>query len=298
MKLGVLLPHGAVRTASDLRQFAEVVEGAGLRYVAAYDHILGAEISSRPDWSGPYTSADPFHELFVVFAFLSAITHLELVSGVLVLPQRQAPLVAKQAAELSILAPGRFRLGVGAGWNHVEYSAMNEDFHTRGARLEEQVQVLRLLWSQQSVDFKGRFHQLDRVGINPLPPETIPIWMGGAGHRFTESVQTERVLDRIGRIADGWIAGSAPEDQLERSWLAIVRSATSHGRDPRTLGFQAAAEIRSTADVEELCDRLGRLKAIGATHVTLITARKSTSLEEHCRIVQVVGEALSDATAD
>ena len=181
MQLGVTFPQTEIGPDPDtLVRFARVAEESGYDFIAAYDHVLGADTTDRTDWRGPYTLHSQFHEIFMLFAYLAAHTTIELSSNVLVLPQRQTALVAKQAAEADVLTRGRFRLGVGIGWNEVEYQALGESFHDRGARYEEQIEVLRLLWTQDAVTFHGRFHTIEAAGILPRPvQQPIPIWLGG-----------------------------------------------------------------------------------------------------------------------
>ena len=200
MKLGVVFPQTEIgNDPIVIRDYAQAAEGAGYDHLLVFDHGLGAKVE-RFDKLGrrpPYTDQSPFHEVFVLFGYLAAFTQrLELVTGIVILPQRQTALVAKQAAAVDVLTRGRLRLGIGIGWNHVEYEALNEDFHNRGRRMEEQVALLRELWAKTAISFEGRYHHVSRAGINPLPPSRIPIWMGGGD---------DRVLARIGRLADGWL---------------------------------------------------------------------------------------------
>src|SRR5579875_203722 len=203
MQIGVTFPQteiGADPTA--IREYVQAVEEMGYQHLVAFDHVLGAETRNRPGWKG-YTYKDMFHEPFVLFGYLAALTKLELVTAVIILPQRQTALVAKQATEVDVLTGGRLRLGVGVGWNQVEYEALGTNFRTRGRLIEEQIRVLRLLWSQQSVTYRGTFHTITDAGLNPLPVQRpIPIWMGG---------QADVALRRIARLADGWF----PEETAE-----------------------------------------------------------------------------------
>src|SRR5579862_9048183 len=197
MHIGVIFPQNEIGTDPDVvRDYARTAEDQGYKHLLAYDHVLGADPRNRPGWTR-YTHASLFHEVFVLFGYLAAITtKLELVTGVLILPQRQTALVAKQAAEIDILSRGRLRLGVGVGWNSVEYEALGQNFRDRGKRIEEQVDVLRALWTQDVITIDARWHHIVEAGINPLPVQRpIPIWMGG---------DAEEVLRRIARIADGW----------------------------------------------------------------------------------------------
>lgn len=290
MKFGVIFPHEAVQhRVEDLRRYVAGLENAGFDFLVGYDHVLGADVSSRPDWVGSYTSQNALHEVFVLFGCLAAFTKLELVTGVLVLPQRQTALVAKQAADLDLLLDGRFRLGVAAGWNEVEFQALGMDYTTRGARLEEQIEVLRLLWTSDSVTYSGRFHKIDRASINPRPKQSpIPLWMGGAAARNVRAEpQTERVLDRIGRVADGWIAGSRPLDILSSSWKAIREAAVRVGRDPERLGLQVAANLTSD-NHDEIRQWLDSWREMGVTHVSFSLGRRDDSLDQHLRVMDTV----------
>ncbi|HLE81312.1 MAG TPA: LLM class F420-dependent oxidoreductase, partial [Dehalococcoidia bacterium] len=194
MQLGVVFPQTEIGAdPGGVRNYVQAVEQMGYAHLAIYDHVLGADPTNRPDWRGPYTSKTLFHEPMVLFGYLAALTQrLELVTSIIILPQRQTALVAKQAAEIDVLAQGRFRFGVGIGWNQVEYEALGEDFHNRGRRMEEQIAVLRALWTQEVVTFEGKWHRITEAGINPLPVQRpIPIWMGGGA---------EPVLQRIARL--------------------------------------------------------------------------------------------------
>ncbi|HZO63234.1 MAG TPA: LLM class F420-dependent oxidoreductase, partial [Gaiellaceae bacterium] len=226
MRLGVVFPQTEIGAdPGGVRAYAQGVEEIGYTHLLAYDHVLGADASSRKDWAGPYTAEHQFHEIFVLFGYLAAVVpKLELVAGVLVLPQRQTALVAKQAAAIDVLSGGRLRLGVGLGWNHVEFEALGEEFSDRGRRSEEQIEVLRRLWTEPVVDFEGRWHRIPAAGINPLPVQRpIPIWIGGSA---------EAAIRRTARLADGFF----PQRPLEGGWAATIdrlRSwAEEAGRDP------------------------------------------------------------------
>ena len=210
MELGVSFPQREGQMGTDLgaiREFAQAAEALGYGYLRTGDHVLGANVASRPNWRGPYGHTDLWHEPFVLFGYLAGITRtLGLVSSVVILPQRQTALVAKQAAEVDVLSDGRLQLGIGVGWNRVEYEALGEEFGDRGRRCEEQIEVLRALWTNELVTFGGRWHTITDAGLNPMPVQRpIPIWIGGgpgsAGGRSLP--RSERVLRRIGRVADG-----------------------------------------------------------------------------------------------
>ena len=211
MKWGVVFPQnqlGADPVA--IRDFVQAAEGMGYHHLLAYDHVLGAN-PEREGWraGNPYTYEDMFHEPFTLFAYLAGLTEtIGLMTGVLILPQRQTALVAKQAAQVDLLSGGRLRLGVGVGWNAVEYSSLGCDFRTRGARIEEQIEVLRKLWTRDLVKFDGKFDQIDDAGINTLPPQQpIPIWIGGTA---------DVVLQRAAQQSDGWVAHAWAPPQAQR----------------------------------------------------------------------------------
>ena len=238
MKIGTVFPHQEIgNDPTLLRDWAQTAEGLGYSHILAYDHVLGAVHEGRqPKLLGPYTERDPFHEPFVLFGYFAACTtRIELTTGVLVLPQRQTALVAKQAAQLDLLSGGRLRLGVGTGWNYVEYDSLNEDFRNRGRRQEEQVALLRKLWADDVLDYRGDFHRIDRAGISPLPKRRIPIWFGGF---------SPVAFKRAARLGDGFIFGSGQRQNLAA--LAEVRTALRQaGRAPDAFGVEALLNYQS-----------------------------------------------------
>src|SRR5579862_6966039 len=242
VKIGAVFPQTEIGAdAAGVRDYAQAVEGMGLTHLLAYDHVLGADPTGRaiPASSFVYTDKTLFHEPFVLFGHLAAVTRtIELVTGVIILPQRQTALVAKQAAEVDVLSNGRLRLGVGIGWNPVEYEALNENFHNRGRRIEEQVAVLRRLFTEPVVDFHGRWITIDRAGINPPPVQRpIPIWFGGSA---------EPALQRLARIADGWMPNRRPPE----GWAPVVERVRGYvraaGRDPSAFGLEARVNSANT----------------------------------------------------
>src|SRR5437762_9201833 len=226
MKIGVVLPQTEIgNDPNAIKAYAEAVEGLGFNHVLVFDHVLGANPERRGGFKGPYTYRHAFHEPFVLFGFLAAATRrLELVTGILILPQRQTALVAKQAAEVDVLSGGRLRLGIGVGWNPVEYEALGEDFRTRGHRSEEQIEVLRLLWSQEVVTYSGRWHQISHAGLNPRPIQRpIPIWIGSGAPQTP--LPPEAGMRRIARLADGWFPLFDLSDQ-GKAVIARIRQYT------------------------------------------------------------------------
>ena len=263
MQVGVVFPQTEIGSdPGAIREYAQAAEALGYRHILAYDHVLGAGLANRPDWRGPYNSATPFHEPFVLFAFLAGLTRaLEFVPGVIILPQRQTALVAKQAAALSVLSGGRLRLGVGIGWNPVEYQALGESFSNRGARLEEQIAVLRALWAEPVVRFAGRWHTIDDAGINPLPPRPIPLWIGASA---------DAALDRAGRLGDGWFPQRAPRRPGPRYGRALPRGCGRRRPRPGRAGHRGAPEHWPGAR-----GRLGRVRR------ELARARRDTYQRQH-----------------
>lgn len=261
--LGVVFPQ--VETTGGVAAidaYIAAVVDLGYDHLVAYDHVVGADVTDRQPFPGPYTHADPFHEPFTLFAYLAATSPLGLMTGVLVLPQRQTVLVAKQAAQVDMLAPGRFRLGVGIGWNEVEYEALGVDFARRGRRMEEQVCLLRRLWSEPVVTFEGEFDTVRAAGILPRPARPVPVWIGAGASR--------PALERVGRIADGFIPMRVPGRGLDEA-LAVVRSAAhAAGRDPDGIGMQARVPV-GHRDADRTAELAHRWLAAGATHLAVDT---------------------------
>lgn len=286
MHIGAVFPQTEIGTdPAAIRDYAQAVETLGYTHLLAYDHVLGASTSTRPDWDGPYTSETLFHEVFVLFGYLAAITQrMELVSGVLILPQRQTALVAKQAAEVDVLSGGRLRLGIGVGWNAVEYEGLNEEFQNRGARSEEQIAVLRALWSAPVVTFDGRWHHLDAAGINPLPVRrAIPVWIGGS---------VEATLRRVGQMGDGWFPQRRPDEQA-REMVERLRAYTrAAGRAEAAVGIEARLSVGRVPEHEWTAYAAG-WQALGATHLTINTMGAGyATAQEHITALRRVKEAL------
>jgi probable F420-dependent oxidoreductase len=262
MKLGVALPLTDVGgDPTTVRDFAQAAEGLGYHYLAGTDHVLGVNAASRPDWGNRNTSADFFHDPFVLFGFLSACTsRIEFSTEVLVLAQRQTVLVAKQTACLDVLSGGRFRLGIGIGWNPVEFIGLNEDFGNRGRRSEEQVQVMQALWAERHVSFKGRWHTIDDAGINPLPlTRRVPLWYGG---------HNEATLQRIAKWGDGWIMLAHPPGDAARAEIAKLRAyVEAAGRKKEAVGL--CVWVSAVGDEASWRKEIEAWKEAGVTHVTL-----------------------------
>jgi len=263
-RVGVVVPQNEIGTdPGQILTWAKAVESEGFHHLDVFDHVLGADVSGRPDWPGPYTHEHRFHEPLVLYGYLAGHVELELATGVLVLPQRQTALVAKQVAELDVLSGGRVRLGVGIGWNPVEYESLGLDFRDRARRYEEQIELLRRLWTEPVVDFVGAHHRIDRAGIAPLPVQRpIPIWMGGGA--------VPAVLERIGRLGDGWLAHEPRAGESVTEAMALVRaSAERAGRDPDAIGLQGRIDVHGPLDRDRFHRSLDAWLAAGATHLSL-----------------------------
>lgn len=286
MRIGAVFPQTEIGSdAGAVRAWAEAVEQLGYRHILVYDHVLGAGTASRPDWRGPYTSATMFHEPFVLFGFLAAVTgDVELVTDVIILPQRQTVLVAKQAAAIDVLSKGRLRLGIGVGWNDVEYQALGENFGDRGQRSEEQIEVLRALWSSTEITYRGRWHTIDDAGINPLPPRrSIPIWIGGG---------VDATLKRVARIGDGWFPQIPPDDRAAAMLEQLRTWTVEAGRDPAAIGIEARLNLgREPAD--QWTSYVDRWRALGASHIGVNTMGCGfASPDEHITALEQVGAML------
>jgi probable F420-dependent oxidoreductase len=281
MQIGVTYPQSEL--ASDpatARAYIRGVEELGFRHVLAYDHVVGADPVAHPGWDGPYDVDTTFHEPFVFFGFLAAITRLELVTGIIIVPQRQTALVAKQAAEVDILTEGRFRLGIGVGWNQVEYEALGQDFAARGRRQEEQIGLLRRLWTERSVDHDGAFDHVPGAGIAPLPVQRpIPIWMGGS---------SAAAFRRIGRRADGWFPMTVPGERLDQALAQIAAAAAEAGRDPSEISMEG--RIQAGRGAERHADRW---RQAGAAYMTVDTMGAGfEGVAGHLRALEETAEAL------
>jgi probable F420-dependent oxidoreductase len=285
MKIGVVFPQTEIGPdVATVRAYAEAAEGSGFTHLMVYDHVLGASVANRPDFRGPYTSQHQFHEPFVLFGYLAGITSsLEMVTGVIILPQRQTVLAAKQAAEVDRLSNGRFRFGVGTGWNDIEYVALNENFRNRGRRMEEQIEVMRALWTNDIVDYKGSYHTIPEAGLNPLPvQQPIPVWIGG---------YVDVVMERIGRIGDGWFPGSQPGDMLERLKEMVAEAAIRAGRDPGAIGMEGRITLKPD-DESGWMEQTQAWRDAGATHMSINTMGAGRSPAEHVDTIVRYAEVL------
>jgi probable F420-dependent oxidoreductase len=264
MKIGVIFPQTEFKPDPiAVRDYAQAVEDLGYTHMHAYDHILGANPERPGGWTGPYTFHHSFFEPFVLFSYLAGLTHsIEFATGILILPQRQTAVVAKQAATLDILCNGRLRLGVGIGWNEVEYTALGENFHNRGKRMEEQVALLRMLWTQPLVKFEGRWHNIPDAGLNPLPVQRpIPIWFGGTD---------DRALQRMARIGDGWMMNIRTIEPAQPKLDKLTHYLEEAGRERGSFGIEPRLNM-NLIKKDEWLSFIHTWEGLGATHLTVNT---------------------------
>ena len=287
MQLGVVFPQTEIGAdPAGVRDYAQAAEELGYEDLAVFDHVLGADASKHANWERPYRHTDMFHEPFVLFGYLAAITEkIRMTTQVLILGQRQTALVAKQCAEVDVLTAGRLRLGIGIGWNYVEYEALGEDFHNRGRRSAEQIRLMRALWTQEVVNFKGRYHQISHAGINPLPVQRpIPIWFGG-GH--------DRVIRRIGRMGDGWFPQFQPGSEGQEKIAQMRQHARDAGRDPMSIGIEGRISI-ANGNPDSWSKAAAAWHEVGATHLSVNTMRAGLEgPDQHIDAIRRFKEAVS-----
>ena len=284
MQIGVVYPQTELRGDPEaVRRMGRAVEDLGFDHLLAYDHVLGAVHADRtPPLTGPYTERDPFHDPFVMFAYLAGITErIGFATGVLVLPQRQTALVARQAADVDLLSGGRLRLGVGVGWNHVEYEALGQDFRTRGAREEEQIEVLRRLFTDSVVDYSGRFDRIGRASLVPKPARSIPIWLGGFG---------DVAFERAARLADGFIFGGGI-DHVVDAWKRLRDRVGALGRSVEDFGGDLVTLARG--GVGDFAAKIDTWRESGGTHLSVVTMGLGLdSVDGHIDYIASVADAL------
>ena len=286
MKIGVVFPQ--IEFSSDplaVRDYTQAAEGLGYTHILAYDHVLGANPERPGGWNGPYTFKSPFLEPFILFSFMAGFTRsIGFTTGIIILPQRQTALVAKQAATLDVLCSGRLRVGIGLGWNEVEYASLNENFHNRGRRSVEQVEVLRLLWTQPLVDFQGRYHTIPDAGINPLPVQRpIPLWFGG---------QSSEQIERAARLADGWMPNYRTVAEARPALDALERLLDQAGRPRSQFGLEPRIKY-ANGDPQDWDTRMREWQAAGATHLTVDTMGCGfTTPAAHIQAIQTFAKAM------
>lgn len=285
MQVGVVFPQTELGgDVGAVRDYGEHVEALGYRHILAFDHVVGADPKVHTGWNGPYDVQTTFHEPMVLFGFLAGVTRsLEFVTGVIILPQRQTVLVAKQAAEVDLLSSGRFRLGVGIGWTTVEYEALGEDFGNRGKRSEEQIELMRRLWTEESVTFDGKYHSVTGAGLAPLPTRRpIPVWIGA---------NSTRGLERAGRMADGWFPMVVPGPDLDAARAVVDQAAVDAGRDPKSIGMEAWVKWQGSAD--DVIAKVDKWARVGASHVSINTMGAGLkTVDDHLAALTAVADAL------
>jgi probable F420-dependent oxidoreductase len=289
VRVGVVFPQTELGgDVGAVRAYGQGVEALGYSHLLAYDHVLGADPAVHAPWHGPYDIETTFHEPFVMFGYLAGVTTaIELVTGIIILPQRQTALVAKQAAEVDLLAGGRFRLGVGLGWNAVEYEALGQRFDQRGRRLSEQIGLLRRLWTEASVTHTGEFDSITGAGLAPAPVQRpIPVWIGGA---------SDPAYRRIGRLADGWFPQVRPGPDLDHAVGLVTEAAEQAGRDPAKLGMEGRVRW-DASDPARFARQIDKWRQAGATHLSIDTmAVGLDGVEDHlaalARAAEVAGLA-------
>jgi probable F420-dependent oxidoreductase len=286
MKYGVVFPQNEFPTDPlAIKDFAQAAEDLGFHHILAYSHVLGANPDREGGWQGPYTNQDPFQEPLVLFSYLAGLTKtLEFVTGIIILPQRQTALFAKQAATLDVLSGGRLRLGVALGWNKVEYTALNRNFHNRAARFEEQVRLLRLLWTKPLVTFEGQWHHIPDAGINPLPiQQPIPLWFGG---------HADPVLERIARMGDGWLPNYRTAADAAEALKKLETALHENGRTLRDLGIEPRLKY-GDGDPEIWRAISQGWEEAGATHLTVNSLGAGfRTAKEHIQAIEAFAKSV------
>ena len=301
MRVGVSFPQREPGFGADvgaIREFAQAAESMGYDHLRTGDHVLGANVASRPTWRGPYGHTDLWHETLVLFGYLAGITQtLELATAILILPQRQTALVAKQASAVDVLSGGRLRLGIGVGWNDVEFEALGEDFRNRGRRSEEQIEVMRALWTRELVSFNGRWHKITDAGLNPMPVQRpIPIWIGGGpgsvGSPYVAA--SDPVLRRIARVADGWFPTAGLQTHVGDMIPKLHEYIREAGREPSQVGIEGSVSVGQKTP-EQWIQEVLTWKGYGATHISVSTAGAALSTpDEHIELMRRFKEAVAD----
>ena len=287
MKLGVVFPQ--TEFPSDpiaIKDFAQAAEDLGYNHILAYDHLLGANPDRPGGWSGTYTYTDPFQEPMILFSYLAGLTTtLSFITGIIILPQRETVLFAKQAATLDVLCSGRLRLGVALGWNKVEYISQNKDFHNRGARIEEQIDVLRKLWTSELITYTGRWHTIPDAGLNPLPLQRpIPLWFGG---------NADPVLRRVAKMADGWLPNYRSFEDAAHALAQLRTYVADAGRSMDEIGIEPRLRYEN-GDLAVWQAQAEGWRSAGATHLTVITMGAGfSSPQEHIQAITRYAQALN-----
>lgn len=274
MEIGAVFPHNEIGTDPQaIKDYAQGVEELGITHLLIYDHVLGADRNRPGGFEGPYDKDVAFHEPFTTFAFIAAVTkNLDMITTVMILPQRQTVLVAKQAAELAILSNNRFKLGIGVGWNAVEYVGLNENFKNRGKRQAEQVELMRLLWESEVLEYKGDYHHIDKASLNPRPSENVPIWFGGGA---------PQLIERCADLGDGWIPLMGPNEAARNTLQEIRAKREAKGLDWNNFGVQAQAQYAG-GDPDRWNKHAEKWRDLGASHLAVATHNaEPTNVDGH-----------------
>ena len=285
MQIGAVFPHNEIGTdPGAIKAYAQGVEAMGITHLLIYDHVLGADPDREGGFRGPYDKDVAFHEPFTTFAFIAGVTDkIDLITTVMILPQRQTVLAAKQAAEVALLSNNRFKLGIGVGWNELEYVGLNETFNNRGRRQEEQVDVMRKLWSEDSLDYTGEYHRIDKASINPRPSKTIPIWFGGSA---------PALLDRVARLGDGWIPLMDANDKAKACIDTIKQTRKAAGLSFANFGIQAQAQYAGGSP-ERWRKHAEAWREMGCTHLAIATHNAGpTNVDGHLARIGEYQQAL------
>ncbi|MEC7139109.1 MAG: LLM class F420-dependent oxidoreductase [Pseudomonadota bacterium] len=285
MQIGAVFPHNEIGTdPGAIKAYAQGVEAMGITHLLIYDHVLGADPDREGGFRGPYDKDVAFHEPFTTFAFIAGVTDkIDLITTVMILPQRQTVLAAKQAAEVALLSNNRFKLGIGVGWNELEYVGLNETFNNRGRRQEEQVDVMRKLWSEDSLDYTGEYHRIDKASINPRPSKTIPIWFGGSA---------PALLDRVARLGDGWIPLMGANDKAKACIDTIKQTRKAAGLSFANFGIQAQAQYAGGSP-ERWRKHAEAWRGMGCTHLAVATHNAGpTNVDGHLARIGEYQQAL------
>ena len=279
MEIGAVFPHNEIGADPQaIKDYAQGVEELGVTHLLIYDHVLGADRDRPGGFEGPYDKDIAFHEPFTTFAFIAAVTQkLDMITTVMILPQRQTVLVAKQAAELAILSNNRFKLGIGVGWNAVEYVGLNENFHDRGKRQAEQVELMRLLWESEVLEYKGNYHEIDKASINPRPSLPVPIWFGGGA---------PKLIQRCAELGDGWIPLMGPNDKAKAMLDEIREKRAAKGLSWEDFGVQAQAQYAG-GNPELWAKHATKWRDLGASHLAIATHNAGqTDVQGHLKRIQ------------
>ena len=274
MEFGAVFPHNEIGTdPGAIRDYAQGAEALGATHLLIYDHVMGADPNRPGGWKGAYDKDVAFHEPLTTFAFIAAVTEkIDLITTILILPQRQTVLVAKQAAEVALLSGNRLRLGIGTGWNKIEYEALDVAFSQRGERQEEQVDLLRKLWTEDSLTYSGKYHTVSAASINPRPSQPIPIWFGGSA---------PALLKRCARLGDGWIPLMGANDAARQCIETIRSHREAAGGSMEGFGIQAQAQYAGGTP-ERWASHAAKWRDLGASHLAIATHNAGkTSVEGH-----------------